>query len=158
MMQQRAGGGLRKPRHPKQLAQMLQKYVTTFGQDALVDIASIHPDRDLLSGINNPPVVDFGINEVGTTSLPKTEKDYVESGCKCGGKCGGSCGGKCGGKKGGCSSCAKKNEEHNFSNLITGSNDTTTYTQLPTQSKAHEVLIGAGVILLGLAVLLKVVK
>jgi len=148
MMQQRAGGGLRKPRNPKQLAQMLRKYVSTFGQDALQDIASIHPDKDLLSGAN--PVPDFGVNEVGTTSIPKTEKDYVEVGCKCGGKCGGNCGKK--------KSCGCQNAEQNFSNLIAGENNTTTYTQLPTQSKAHEILIGAGVILLGLAVLLKVVK
>jgi hypothetical protein len=143
MVMQRRVGNVPKPRNARQMGMMLRKYVQTFGNDALMDLASIHPDKELLSGAN--PVSDFGLNEVGEVSTPKEDKNYLESGCKCGGNCG--CGGKCG--------CG--NKEENFSNFI-APNSPQTYSDLNPQSKTHEIIISMGVVILGLALLVKVMK
>jgi hypothetical protein len=151
MVMQRRVGNVPKPRNARQMGMMLRKYVQTFGNDALMDLASIHPDKELLSGAN--PVSDFGLNEVGEVSAPKEDKNYLESGCKCGGKCGGNCGGNCGcgGKCGG-------NKEENFSNFIASPNTPQSYSDLNPQSKTHEIIISMGVVILGLALLVKVMK
>ena len=143
MVMQRRVGNVPKPRNARQMGMMLRKYVQTFGNDALMDLASIHPDKDLLSGAN--PVPNFGLNEVGEVSTPKEDKNYLESGCKCGGNCG--CGGKC--------RCG--NKEENFSNFI-APNSPQTYSDLNPQSKTHEIIISMGVVILGLALLVKVMK
>lgn len=150
MVMQRRVGNVPKPRNAKQMGMMLRKYVQTFGKDALMDLASIHPDKELLSESKDL----WGLNDVPPTiPFDGKEKDYVEMGCKCGGKCGGNCGGNCGcgGKCGG-------NKEENFSNFIASPNTPQSYSDLNPQSKTHEIIISMGVVILGLALLVKVMK
>jgi len=176
VMQERAGRSLPKPRRARQLSMMLNRYVQHYGKDALNDLMAIHPDRNMILSSNSGGGItptNFGINEVvEVAERPHEDKDYVSSdcgcgggkkkgGCSCGGKCGDKkggcgCGGKCGEKKGGCG-CGGHDEEKNFSNLVQGLGATTN-SEIQTQSKTHEILISVGVILLGIAVVVKVMK
>lgn len=166
-MQNRAGRNIPRPRKPKHLAMMLNRYVEYYGKDALNDLLNVHPDKDLLMSSNVANNSNFGINEVvQNAEKPHTDDEYVSSdcgcgskkgGCKCGGKCGGDC--KCKSKKEnkscGCG-CGDKHEEKNFSNLVQGETDS--YSKIPTESKTHEILISVGVIILGLAVAVKLLR
>lgn len=152
MVMQNRVGNIPKPRNSRQMAMMLRKYVQTFGKDGLQDLASIHPDQELLSNAGS-----FGINEVIQVAEPKkVDSEYLESsykGCGCGGNCGKS---NCGCKTTGKCNCGGKDE--NFSNFIASPNAPQTYSDLNPQSKTHEIIISMGVVILGLALLVKVMK
>ncbi len=151
MVMQSRVGNIPKPRNSRQMAMMLRKYVQTFGKDALQDLASIHPDKELISNQSS-----FGINEVVQVAEPKkVDAEYLESsykGCGCGGNCGKS---NCGCRTNGKCNCGGKDD--NFSNFIAPDRPQS-YTDLNPQSKTHEIIISMGVVILGLAVLVKVMK
>jgi hypothetical protein len=161
IMQKRVGN-VPKPRNSRQMAMMLRKYVQTFGKDALQDLASIHPDRELISnqasfGLNPvAPTIPFDGGESSSSfGLNPVAPTIPFSGNECG------CGGNCGKSNCGCKTIGKCNcggNDNNFSNLIATPNSPQSYTDLNPQSKTHEVIISVGVVLLGLAVLLKVMK
>ena len=46
-----ADGNLRKPNNNLELSQQIKSYVTTNGESGLLNLAKIHPDRDLIEAI-----------------------------------------------------------------------------------------------------------
>jgi hypothetical protein len=150
MVMQNRVGNIPKPRNSRQMAMMLRKYVQTFGKDALQDLASIHPDKELISNQSS-----FGLNEGFEVVEPKkVDSEYIESSYK---GCG--CGENCGKSNCGCKTMKKCNcgNEDNYSNFVSP-NSPQSYSDLNPQSKTHEIIISMGVVILGLAVLVKVMK
>jgi hypothetical protein len=160
------------PRSARQLANMLKRFVRKGGDEAIEALAKIHPDKDLIEAISVKNVAEHNKN-FGENNVDKITLNADGGGCGCG--CGGGC--KCG------SNC-KCNENTNDSNLNfcpscslafdgrvakrRGSNgfmyfsadgDTTTNTGGGLlQSRAHEILIGVGVIGIAVALIIKATK
>ena len=146
------GKDVPRPRDAKQLAQMMKQYIRLYGKEGLDKFAQIHPDRELIMNADRPVKdSDFGINELQIT--PSVEKDFSSfcPGCSLGfdgdghGEkkkgCGCGCGGKCGSKK----------HKEDYSSA-----DGTT--PQPTQSKAHEIIFAAGILLVATAFIIGAVK
>lgn len=161
------------PETSNQLAQMLKQYVQMGGEDALMVLAQIHPDKDLIESIVMDSIKkknqDFGLNNI--------DKIEVEgkSDCGCnGGKKTCSCEDKHNENDGFptlnsnfanfCPSCAlslafdgyRNRNRNQFSNFIYD-----TPPQMPDQvpgSQAPQLLIGIGILGLAIALIIKVSK
>jgi hypothetical protein len=140
------GKDVPRPRDAKQLAQMMKQYIRLYGKEGLDKFAQIHPDRELIMNADRPVKdSDFGINTI--VQEPNVEKNFSnfcpscslgfdgamssegKKGCKCGGSCG-----------------DKKNQQ-DYSNA-----------DGPTQSKAHEIIFAAGILLVATAFIIGAVK
>lgn len=135
-----------RPRDAKQLALMLKQYIRLYGKEGLDKLAQIHPDRALIMGADRPVKdSDFGVNEI--VQNPNVEKNFSSfcPSCSLGfdgemsgaNKKGCGCGGNCGDKK----------NQQDFSNA-----------DGPTQSKAHEIIFAAGILLVATAFIIGAVK
>lgn len=82
---QNSGLDFPRPRDRRELAAMLKKYIAIDRELALKALAQIHPDRELLEGLDREVKdADFKIKEAAN-KFGKT--DFVNaSGCSCGGK------------------------------------------------------------------------
>jgi hypothetical protein len=164
------------PRNTNQLAQMLRQYVQMGGEDALLVLAQIHPDKDLIEAIMMDAIKkkneDFGLNNIDRIEVEK------ESDCSCKSKsksCG--CEDKHNEDEGFptlnsnfanfCPSCAlslafdgygNRNRNRNyFSNFAYADGSNT----LPNQvagSQIPQLLIGVGILGLAVALIIKVSK
>lgn len=75
------GRNMPKPRNSRELSAQIKKYVTKNGETALLRLAEIHPDRELIEAITikkkeEPKMENFS-NVSG--NLSQTDKDYVSS-------------------------------------------------------------------------------
>jgi hypothetical protein len=144
------GKDVPRPRDAKHLAQMLKQYIRLYGKEGLDKLAQVHPDKELIMNADRPVKdSDFGINTI--VQDPNVQKDFSNfcPGCSLGfdgdgygygaNKKGCSCGGKCGSKK--------NNEEYNNAD----GGDTK-------QSKAHEIIFAAGILLIATAFIISAVK
>lgn len=154
------------PRSSKQLANMLKRFVRKGGDDAIRALAQIHPDKDLIESLNVENIKeqnkDFGENNVDKISL------NADGGCGCGGGC--KCGSDCKCKSNTdesnlnfCPSCSLafdgrggRNRNSNGFMYFNANGDTNTSGLL--QSRAHEILIGVGVIGIAVALIIKATK
>jgi hypothetical protein len=77
----RKGSNMTKPRSSEELSAQIRKYVTDNGEMALLDLAQIHPDRELIEAISikipEPKKKDNFSNLSG--DVASTDKDYVNS-------------------------------------------------------------------------------
>jgi hypothetical protein len=73
------------PRNKRELAAMLKKYVAVDRELALKSLAQIHPDRELIEGLDREVKnADFEIKEAANRF---GKSDFLNmSGCSCGGK------------------------------------------------------------------------
>ena len=162
------------PRTNSQLAQMLKQYVQMGGEDALMVLAQIHPDKDLIESIVMDAIKkkneDFGLNNIDKIEI----EGKSDCGCNGGKKpCG--CEDKHNENDGFptlnsnfsnfCPSCAlslaidgyRNRNGNGFSNFIPSN----TPPQMPQQvegSQVPQLLIGIGVLGLALALIIKVSK
>lgn len=161
------------PRTTNQLAQMLKQFVQMGGEDALLVLAQIHPDKELIESILMDAIKkkneDFGLNNVDKIEI----EGESDCGCNKGKKpCG--CEDKHNENDGFptlnsnfanfCPSCAlslafdgyRNRNRNQFSNFISD-----TPPQMPQQvagSQVPQLLIGIGVLGLALALIIKVSK
>lgn len=173
-----SGLDLPNPRSSKQLANMLKRFVRKGGEDAIRALAQIHPDKDLIESLNVEKVKeqnkDFGENNIDKVTL------NADGGCGCGGHkhcgCGGhsdcGCGGgcKCNEKNDSqelnfCPSCSlafdgkmsrRSNANFAYFNADGATNNNNSGGML--QSRAHEILIGVGVLGIAVALIIKASK
>jgi len=142
------GKDVPRPRDAKQLAQMMKQYIRLYGKEGLDKFAQIHPDRDLIMNADRPVKdSDFGINTI--VQEPNVEKNFSNfcAGCSLGFD-----GDGCGGAKKDCGcGCGGKKSKENYSNA-----DGTP--PQPTQSKAHEIIFAAGILLVATAFIIGAVK
>ena len=161
------------PRTTNQLAQMLKQFVQMGGEEALLVLAQIHPDKELIESILMDAIKkkneDFGLNNVDKIEI----EGESDCGCNKGKKpCG--CEDKHNENDGFptlnsnfanfCPSCAlslafdgyRNRNRNQFSNFISD-----TPPQMPQQvagSQVPQLLIGIGVLGLALALIIKVSK
>lgn len=161
------------PRTTNQLAQMLKQFVQMGGEEALLVLAQIHPDKELIESILMDAIKkkneDFGLNNIDKIEI----EGESDCGCNKGKKpCG--CEDKHNENDGFptlnsnfanfCPSCAlslafdgyRNRNRNQFSNFISD-----TPPQMPQQvagSQVPQLLIGIGVLGLALALIIKVSK
>ena len=143
------GKDVPRPRDAKQLAQMLKQYIRLYGKEGLDKLAQVHPDRELIMSADRPVNdSDFGLNILQVD--PSVEKNYSNfcAACSVGfdgegnGDSKKGCGCGCG--------CDGKKKKASYSNAD-GDNTTT-------QSKAHEIIFAAGILLIATAFIIGAVK
>lgn len=164
-----SGLDLPNPRSSKQLANMLKRFVRKGGEEAIRALAQIHPDKDLIESLNVEKVKeqnkDFGENNIDKVTLNADGG----CGCGCGGgcKCGSNC--KCNEKSDSqqlnfCPSCSlafdgrmgnRQNASFAYFNADGATNNNTGGLL---QSRAHEILIGVGVLGIAVALIIKATK
>jgi hypothetical protein len=74
------GRNMPKPRNSRELSAQIKKYVTKNGETALLRLAEIHPDRELIEAItiqNEKPKTESFSNLSGNVS--QTDKEYIGS-------------------------------------------------------------------------------
>lgn len=165
-----SGLDLPNPRSSKQLANMLKRFVRKGGEDAIRALAQIHPDKDLIESLNVEKVKeqnkDFGENNIDKVTL------NADGGCGCGGgcKCGSNC--KCNEKSDSqqlnfCPSCSlafdgriasRSNANFAYFNTDGATTNSNNNTGGLLQSRAHEILIGVGVLGIAVALIIKASK
>jgi len=77
----RQGRNMTKPRSSEELSAQIRKYVTDNGEMALLDLAQIHPDRELIEAISiKIPETQKNDNFSNLSgNVASTDKDYVNS-------------------------------------------------------------------------------
>ena len=82
---QNSGLDFPRPRNTRELAAMLKKYLAVDRELALKSLAQIHPDRELIEGLDREVKnADFEIKEAANKF---GKSDFVNmGGCSCGGK------------------------------------------------------------------------
>ena len=76
------GTNLPKPKNSRELSAQIKKYVTRNGETALLRLAEIHPDRELIEAITIQPVKEENKKENFSNlsgNLTTNEKEYVNS-------------------------------------------------------------------------------
>lgn len=75
------GRNMTKPRDSQELSAQIRKYVTNNGETALLRLAEIHPDRELIEAISikkEEPQKNDNFSNLSGNVAP-TDKDYVNS-------------------------------------------------------------------------------
>lgn len=162
------------PRSATQLANMLKRFVRKGGDEAIEALAKIHPDKDLIEAIAVKNIAEHN-KDFGENNVDKITFNADGGGCGCGSGCGGGC--KCGSNckcnentddsnLNFCPSCslafdgrvAKRRSSNGFM-YFSADGDTTTNTGGGLlQSRAHEILIGVGVVGIAVALIIKATK
>jgi len=164
------------PRNTNQLAQMLRQYVQMGGEDALLVLAQIHPDKDLIEAIMMDAIKkkneDFGLNNIDRIEVEKESDCSCKSSSK---SCG--CEDKHNENDGFptlnsnfanfCPSCAlslafdgysNRNRNRNYFSNFSYADGSTTLPNQVAGSQIPQLLIGVGILGLAVAMIIKVSK